>query len=234
MHVFSPDTEFPSAGKGDKSGINYYASYSAIIRLLKLDEGIRQQVLEHWDTEVFPNSSQDDEFSEEEVHDDPDLQAALSAFSRAASTVAVCDQDFVATPVAPRLVAPIRSPAPLSATLEGSFSSLDLTGGPEGPMTPLAQSHTASIGFSAAPTAYEEPQEPRYSPSPASPEAAALAGSPPTSQTQFDIDDFDVSVARPPTLAALVCSLIIFSLITPSLILCPTRIFLVVGADLAR
>ncbi|KAH6874816.1 hypothetical protein BKA70DRAFT_1449238 [Coprinopsis sp. MPI-PUGE-AT-0042] len=109
IYMLSPDSQFLSGGKGDQSGMNYYVSYRAILTLLQHDDDVRQRVLNQWDAEVFPNSFPDEESGDEGGDEDPELQAALSAFSR---TVATSSYEWDMPVSTPRLASLSTTPVP--------------------------------------------------------------------------------------------------------------------------
>ncbi|KAH6893896.1 hypothetical protein BKA70DRAFT_1439839 [Coprinopsis sp. MPI-PUGE-AT-0042] len=186
MHVFSPDTEFPSGGKGDKSGINYYASYTAILCLLQLDNVTRQKILDHWDAEVFPNPFGDGDSSDGQGDEDPELQAAIAAFSRTVAATNVIATDWDTPAFEPEVsVAPARQP-------------LITNGDP----TSQVRGSAASAGPLAVPAVHNGHPQRQVSPTITTlPEPEGQAEHRPA--TPIQDDDVDVPLARPPALAAL-------------------------------
>ncbi|KAH6869308.1 hypothetical protein BKA70DRAFT_1452064 [Coprinopsis sp. MPI-PUGE-AT-0042] len=199
IYVLSPDSEFPSGGKGDRSGINYYASYRAILTLLQHDDDVRQRVLNQWDAEVFPNSFPNEESGDEGGDEDPELQAALSAFSR---TVATSSYEWDMPVSTPRLASQSTTPVPkpLSATLERSMSSLEITDG--GSPTLEDQHDTASAHPSHIHNGDGDHLQPRQvSPAASAPtEPEVLV--PPRPVTPLQPQAFDMPLARAPALTA--------------------------------
>ncbi|KAH6902841.1 hypothetical protein BKA70DRAFT_1228562 [Coprinopsis sp. MPI-PUGE-AT-0042] len=136
LYILSPDVEFSAGGKGDKSGIDYYATYRAVISLLATGERLRDEVLTAWDQEVFPlHLAHDVDWSdrgETVLAEHPELQAAaraleLQSTSRAASAARSTWEDNLDLHE-PSVSSPPAQLGPAPLALETSLASLTLAG----------------------------------------------------------------------------------------------------------
>ncbi|KAH6883657.1 hypothetical protein BKA70DRAFT_1446661 [Coprinopsis sp. MPI-PUGE-AT-0042] len=83
IHLLSPDTEFPSKGKGVKSGIHYYEVYDAILKALDMDSKLTEKLLNTWDAEIFPPKTRDSNYDSDSGWDsEGDEHPELLAFAQ--------------------------------------------------------------------------------------------------------------------------------------------------------
>jgi hypothetical protein len=164
MHILSPDTEFPADGKGEKSSINYYATYRGIVRLLAANGKNRVEILKSWDSEVFPSylgeisDASDSDASDNEsddVADHPEIQAAMLAMrsvasSHVASTTSrhsIWTQDNRPAGGQASISSGIPHQGGRPIALEASLASLTLSSGTGGNVSRASSPFDGGFGF---------------------------------------------------------------------------------------